>query len=386
MAKKDKDQPETFEPAADTSYLSKLLVRELNKNSAEKIAWCLATDLDDPTTVRDFVPFGSTLLDYITCNRRGGGIPVGKLTEIVGEEASGKSLLVTHILANTQKKGGIAVLIDTENALNPQFAEQVGLDLKKLVYSQPGSIEEVFETIERTIVLAREKDVKVPITIAWDSVAGTPPKAELEGDYDPNSRIGLAAKAIAKGMRKLTQTLGKDKVTLVFTNQLKVKIGVMFGDPMTTSGGKAIPYHASLRIRLDRSVEQKDEEKNVYGIHTRAKVIKNRLGPPLRKCEFDIYFSNGIDDVGSIREYLHSCGEIEKRAGWMVMQNVPGIEGEFKFRSAEWPTIYKNTAGFREHVAALLDKHLIVSYDSKDIKDVDMDPESLMDAEAVAMG
>lgn len=378
MAKREKDV-EVTQDVQDQLQLTKALIKELNRDSKEKVAWCLATDIDNPTEVKDFIPTGSTLLDYIICNRRNGGIPVGKLTEIVGEEASGKSLLVTHVLANTQKKGGLAIYIDTENAMNPEFAQRVGLDISKLVYLQPGCVEEVFENIEKTIVLARAKDVKKNITIVWDSVAATPPKAEIEGDYDPNSRVGLQAKAIAKGLRKLTQTVGKERVTLVFTNQMKVKIGVMFGDPMGTPGGKAIPYHASIRIRLFRSSELKEEDKTVYAVHTRAKIIKGRLGPPLRTCEFDIHFAKGVDDASSIRDYLHAVGEIEKRAGWMFMKK---DDSEIKFRSPEFAGLLTDE-NFRNHIMSLLDKHLIVSYNAVDIPDQDMDPESLTDVEAV---
>jgi recombination protein RecA len=383
-------------------HLTKTLIRTLNKEGEDKMAWCLATDKDNPTDVKDFISTGSTLLDYIISNRRGGGIAMGKITEVVGEEASGKSLLVTHVLANTQKKGGLAVYIDEENALNPDFAQRVGLDLKKLVYLQCGYVEKVGETIESIIIKAREKDVSRPITIVWDSVAATPPKAELEGDYDPNSRIGLQAKAIAKMMRKLTTTVGREKVTLVFTNQLKVKIGVMFGDPMGTSGGKAIPYHASTRIRLTRSTEEKDATQKdmskgqTYGVNTYAKIIKNRLGPPMRRCEFTILFASGIDDEESWFNYLHSVGEISKQSGFCYMSNVPQtvvvdkegkeevqVAKELKFREKAWKDIVADPAT-REHVFGLLDKHLIVKYDAKEIKDLDIDPESLMDAEAMA--
>jgi recombination protein RecA len=393
--KEDIETEDEAPPGADPLLLSKALIKELNKGGKDKVAWCLATDLDNPTDVKDFIPTGSTVLDYVLSNRRGGGIPVGKLTEIVGEEATGKSLLAMHILANTQRKGGLAVYIDEENALNPDFARRVGLDLNKLVYLQCGSVEKVGETIEKTINLARARDVKRIITIIWDSVAATPPQAELEGDYDPNSRVGLQAKAIAKMMRKLTQLVGKEHVTLVFTNQLKVKIGVMFGDPMGTPGGKAIPYHASCRIRLNRSTELKNdkakdeaERKQVYGVHTRAKIIKNRLGPPLRTCEFDILFSDGISDADSVRDYLHDRGEIEKRMGWMYMKDVPlnGEDGrvvvpEFKFRADEFEGLLEDLE-FKGHVLELLDRHLVVRYDQVPT-DVELDPESAMDAEAV---
>lgn len=404
--------------------ISKALIKALNKDADTKMAWSLAVDGDNPTDVKEFIDTGSTLLNYIICNRRNGGVPVGKISEIVGEEATGKSLVVTHILANTQKKGGLAVYIDEENALNPEFAQRVGLDLNRLVYLQCGSVEAVGENIEKVINLARAKDVKRVITVVWDSIASTPPKAELEGDWDPNSRVGLQAKAIAKMMRKLTQTVGRERVTLVFTNQMKTKIGVMFGDPMGTPGGKAVPYHASVRVRLFRSTELKaqeaaiidedDEEDDepkgkkkekkekkrdvvVYGIHTRAKVIKGRLGPPLRQCEFDILFANGIDDITSIRDYLHHKGEIKKKNGFMHMYRVPMVDktddsgkqtvtvhDEIKFRQREFNEYYQADTAFFEHCQGLLDKHLIVRYDAKSIPDQEIDPESLTDAEAVA--
>lgn len=400
MAKKGKEEEQEKEASANVLQLTKSIIKDLNKEGSDKMAWCLATDKDNPTDVKTWISTGSTLLDYLICNKRGGGVPGGKITEIVGEEATGKSLLATQILANAQKMGGLAVYIDEENALNPEFAQRVGLDLGKLVYVQCGCVEAVGETIEKIIVKAREKDVSRIICIVWDSIASTPPKAELEGDYDPNSRIGVQAKAIAKMMRKLTTTVGREKVTLVFTNQLKTKIGVMFGDPMGTPGGKAVPYHASVRIRLNRSLEVKDGTQKdaaigqTYGIKTYAKVIKNRMGPPLRKCEFEILFASGVDDENSWCNYLHSAGEIEKRNGFMIMRDVPqtvvGKDGtekvevtpELKFREKAWGDVVSDKAT-REHVFGLLDKHLIVSYEAKEIKDLDLDPESYMDNEAV---
>jgi recombination protein RecA len=365
----------------DILQLSKTLIKELNKDAKEKVAWCLSTEVDNPTDVKDFISTGSTLLNYIITNKRNGGVPAGKLTEICGEEASGKSLLANHILANAQKKGGLAVLIDTENAFNTEFAKRIGLNIEQLVYIQPQTVEEVFENIEKVIALARAKDVKRIIAIVWDSVAGTPCKAEIEGDYDPNSRIGLTAKAIAKGMRKLTQTVGKEKITLVFTNQLKVKIGVMFGDPMQTPGGKAIPYHASVRIRLNRSTELKDDAKATYAIKTNAKVIKGRFGPPLRKCSFNIHFSDGIDDINSWRDYLWEIEEIKKSGGFMHMKSYDGTE--IKFRESAWESLLASDPKMIEHVLNMLEKHLVVNYDARDIQDLDMDSESLMDVEAV---
>ncbi|MHB8407981.1 MAG: P-loop NTPase family protein [Acidiferrobacterales bacterium] len=412
--------------------LTRELIKELNKDNKEgKIAWCLATDKDNPTDVKDFISTGSTLLDYLICNKRGGGIPVGKITEIIGEEATGKSLLVTQILAETQRRGGLAVYIDEENALNPEFAIRVGLNLDKLVYMQCGCVEKVGETIEKVINLARLKDVKNFITIVWDSVAATPPAAELEGDYDPNSRVGLQAKAIAKMMRKLTQTVGRERVTLVFCNQMKTKIGVTFGDPMGTPGGKAIPYHASVRIRvhrngeLDRNEKTEDEKrhvKNVYGILTKAKVVKNRMGPPLRQCTFPLHFSDGINDVESVRDYLtDDLKLLERKMGrynfpcklFQISSEVTdgktgelsydskkpepapelskkekddGKEPQHKLKPDEIEDRWKRDPLFKESIMQILDKNMIVSLDSSALPpDAELDPESYTDNEAVEM-
>lgn len=391
MAKKEKEKVEEGpQPDMSALALAKFLIKDFNKDSKEKVAWCLGTDLDNPTEVKEFISTGSTLLNYIISNRRDGGVPVGKLTEICGEEASGKSLVCAHLIAECQRRGGLAVYIDTENAAHPPFMQQIGVDINKLVYLQPGTVEEVGAAIEKTILMARAKAPDRLILIIWDSVAGTPCQAEIEGSYDPNDRIGVTAKALAKMMRKLTQVWGKERIAMVFTNQLKVKIGVMYGDPMQTPGGKAIPYHASVRVRLNRGGNEQDAKtKEVWGVHTTAKVIKSRLSPPLRKCAFDITFRNGIDDVGSWFSYLHEMGEITKVDGWCYIASFKGKENPkhpergHMFRESQWTEELTGNEELKKHVLDLLDKNLVVRYDQKEIKDLDLDPESLMDAEAV---
>jgi len=362
--------------------ITKLLIKEMNKGHDLPIAFSL--NESNPTEVKDFISTGCTTLDYCIANRRNGGIPAGKLTEIVGEEASGKSLLATQILANTQKKGGIAVLFDTENAANPDFMKRVGLDAAKLVYMQPGCIEDCYETIEKIITAARAKDTECPVTIVWDSTAATPPRVELEtSDYDPNSRIGLAAKAHAKGLRMLTKSIGYDKVTLVFCNQLKVKIGVMYGDPMTTPGGKAVPYHASIRIKLVKGKPVEEGEsaklKEHVGVMSKATVFKSRLGPPKRAASFNILFSSGVDDLSSIRDYLwEKRGFIVKAGGWMKM---PGPDGkELKFRENEWASLMKDKTVY-DYVLDKLEKFMVVTYDDEDVPDYDFDENSLLEVE-----
>jgi len=384
MAKKKKEDLTEEEPKKKESpeAITKYLIKQMNKGEDLPIAFNLKGS--NPTDVKDFISTGSTVLDYCAANRRDGGAPCGKLTEIVGEEATGKSLIATQMLACTQRKGGIAVYLDTENAANPDFMKRCGLDVNKLVYMQPGSIEDCYAAIEKCILMSKLKDTSVPITIVWDSTAGTPAQAEVEGTYDANSRMGLAGKAHALGLRKITKMVGFDKVTLVFVNQLKYKIGVMFGDPMFAPGGKAVPFHSSLRIRLTRSKELTTgtgKLKETYGVHTIAKVIKSRLGPPMRRCEFDILFSSGVDDVNSIRDYLWEVkGVIKKQGGWMIMDY---LGEEKKFRALDWTKMMKDK-DFSTYVHDLLEEVMIIRYDDEDIAEQEVDPDSYLEMEAVA--
>lgn len=432
MAKKvkeDKKEQADLTIEMDSSKLSKELIRELNKGDGPKIAWNLVTDSDNPTDVKEWISTGSTLLDFCISNRIDGGIPVGKLTEINGEEASGKSLVIAHLIAETQKRGGIAILLDTENAVNPDFLNRIGVDVSKLVYVQPGTIEEVGETIEKLVIMTRAKAPGKLILIAWDSVAGTPPQAEIEGNYDPNERVGLTGKALAKMMRKLTQVWGRERIAMVFTNQLRAKFGVTYGDPMATTGGKAIPYHSSVRVRMTRSIEMKNEplkkgevaepgerKDETWGIHTHAKVIKNRLGPPLRKCEFDIAFSHGIDNESSWFDFLNLHQVITKADGMAyassfkglpvppcpdlknsghVAKGCPACEAEpivklnpkhedwgHMFRAKQWVTQLAVIPGLRAWALAEIAKLMIVKYDQP-VTGQELDEESLMDNEEV---
>lgn len=398
MVKKDKDS-EKVEGAktVDSAKLSKLLIEEFNKNADKtgKVAWNLAYDDDNPTDVKEFISTGSTLLDYIIANRRDGGVPVGKLTEISGEESSGKSLLVAHLIAEVQRRGGIAIYIDTENAANPDFLTRVGVNIKEMVYLQPETVEDVGEAIEKAIVMARTRAPDKLVLVAWDGIAGTPSKDELEGGFNISMDTQLAkARLLSKQTRMITQMVGKQRIALVYTNQLKVKIGVMYGDPMTTPGGKGVPYHASVRIRLEAGQKHKEDKgEDPFGVHTRAKVVKNRLGPPFRKAEFDIMFASGIQDEPSWLERLHGCGEVMKQGGWCYLTSFPsgkiqekgvhaGKDLGIAFQEGGWIKLLNERQDVKKHVLDLLEKHMVVRYDEKP-KDMDLNPESLMDVETV---
>ncbi len=407
MAKRDGSSEQAPRDAVESQKLMKDLVKEFNKDADKlgKMAWCLGTDDDNPTDVKEFISTGSTLLDYAIANRRDGGLPVGKLTEITGEEASGKSLICAHLAAECQKKGGIAIYIDTENAANPDFLRRIGVNINELVYLQPATVEEVGEVIMKTIAMVRTKAPNKLIVVIWDGIAATPTKKELEGDFELSMDVQLEkAKVLSKMMRMITDSIGKERVCLVFTNQLKVKIGVMYGDPMTTPGGKAVPYHASVRLRCfagkkkkadkGKEVESGDDGAGeIYGVHTTAKVVKNRLGPPFRKVEFDILFASGIDNYNSWFGRLHECGEIMKKEGWCYLSSFPSGKVETKgafegkdiglcFREKEFAGLLKEDKKLLDHVLNLLEKHMIVKYNELP-KDAVVDPESLMEVEEV---
>ena len=285
--------------------LAGVLADSLNKKFKDyKVAYFLDGTDNTPTDVKEFVSTGSTMLDLAISNRPNGGIAVGRITELNGLESSGKSLIGAHLLAETQKKGGVAVYIDTETAVSEDFLGVIGVDINKMLYLHLETVEDIFEAIEEIVTKVRESDKDRLVTILVDSLAAATTKVELNADYDKDGWATSKAIVISKAMRKITQMIGRQRIALVFTNQLRQKLGVMFGDPWTTSGGKALPFHSSTRIRLKNKGQIKDSKKNVIGMTILAQVIKNRLGPPLRKAEFPLYFESGIDDEGSWLQVL----------------------------------------------------------------------------------
>ena len=264
------------------------LIQALNKEHGTRVAYNLSQD-ESPTHVKRWISTGSKLLDYICSNRNDGGLPEGRIVEIFGPPSIGKSHIATQIARTTQQMGGIIVYIDTENATSVENLGMLGVDVsKRFVYVDTHCTEEVLSIAESTIMKAKAMDKDIPVTIVWDSVAASSPKAELLGDYDKES-IGLQARAISKGMRKITGVIANQNVLFVILNQIRTKIGVMYGDPDTTPGGKAIPFHASTRIKLGAGQQIKDGD-DVIGIHVSAKTIKNKVAPPFRKINFEIHF------------------------------------------------------------------------------------------------
>lgn len=377
MVKKMSEVPEAAPKLLDQKQAARTLRDTLNKSSGKDgdlVAWDLTKD-DSPTHIKDWISTGSTLLDYAISNRRDGGVPAGKIVEIQGEESSGKSLLCAHLIANVQRRGGIAVYMDTENAANPDFMRRIGVDLERMIYVQPVTIERAFEILEGVVMTIRAKAPNQPLLIVWDSVGNTPPQAEVEGDYDPNSRMGLGAKAMAKGLRKITDLIGKEQVTMVFTQPLTYRMDAgLYGDPLGTKYGKALPYHSSIRLRVTSSTKLKDKDNEIYGLVTNGRIIKSRLGTSHRTCKFEIHFDHGIDDEASWFLVLHEAGMIEKDNGWCYIEQVPsgrvwdkgvnaGKDRGVQFREAEFGNLARNDPKVRTWALDTLEKLLVKKYD-----------------------
>ncbi len=252
------------------------------------------------------IPTGSLSLDLAL---GGKGIPRGRVTELFGPESSGKTTLALHVIASAQRAGGVAAFIDAEHALDTTWAKRLGVDVNSLLVSQPDTGEQALNITE---MLIRSNSVDV---IVIDSVAALTPAAEIEGDMG-DVHVGLQARLMSQAMRKLTAVIGKSKTALIFINQIRMKIGVMFGNPETTPGGRALKFYSSVRIDIRRITTIKDAG-NAVGNRVRARVVKNKIAPPFRDTEFDIMFDSGISYEGDLIDMGMTCDVVQKSGAWL---------------------------------------------------------------------
>jgi recombination protein RecA len=356
---KKKNQVTQDTPQRDV--LVELLANELNKANKDggKIAYFL-DEQENPAEISDWISTGSSILDLAISNRPHGGLPVGKMVEFNGLEGTGKSLVSAHVVADTQKKGGIAVVIDTENAAAPEFWKSLGVDLSKLLYVQCETVEDIFEKMEQMIGIVRKSNKDRILTIIVDSVAAASTKAELESDHGKDGFATGKSIIISKAMRKITTMIGRQKVLTVFTNQLRQNLNAMaFGDKYVVSGGKSLAYHCSVRVRLNNTGKLKKGEE-VIGNECKAVVVKNRMGPPQRQASFDIYFDSGIADYGSWIKVLKENNLVKQGGAYYTYKKDDG--SEWKFQSKDFVETMKTDKALSEEVYLKICDAVVMKY------------------------
>ena len=308
MAKKTDAKTPTQKPTADEGKLKALglamdqITKQFGDGSIMRLGEAKKVDVE-------LLPSGSLSLDIAL----GGGYPKGRIIEIYGPESSGKTTLTLHAIAEMQKQGGTAAFIDAEHALDPAYAKKLGVDTDNLLVSQPDNGEQALEICE-TLVRSNAVDL-----IVVDSVAALVPQAEIDGDMG-DSHMGLQARLMSQALRKLTGIINKSKATVIFINQIRMKIGVMFGNPETTTGGNALKFYASVRADI-RRIGQIKEGDNVIGNRTRVKIVKNKIAPPFRVAEFDIMYNEGISKTGDVLDLAVQYGVVGKAGAWFDYNN-----------------------------------------------------------------
>ena len=342
MAKKTESKTMAEKPTADEGKLKALglamdqITKQFGDGSIMKLGEAKKVDVE-------LLPSGALSLDIAL----GGGYPKGRIIEIYGPESSGKTTLTLHAIAEMQKQGGTAAFIDAEHALDPAYAKRLGVDTDNLLVSQPDNGEQALEIVE-TLVSSNAVDL-----IVVDSVAALVPQAEIDGDMG-DSHMGLQARLMSQALRKLTGIINKSKATVVFINQIRMKIGVMFGNPETTTGGNALKFYASVRMDIRRTGQIKEGEE-IIGNRTKVKVVKNKIAAPFRTAEFDIMYNEGISKTGDVLDLAVNHGVVGKAGAWFDYNDAKigqGREATKKYLKENPDVLAEIDSKVREKVAA----------------------------------
>ena len=357
----DKEVAPVSDKKAALETVMQRIERECGKGSIMRLGENAAMNVSAVST-------GSLSLDFALGI---GGIPRGRITEIYGPESSGKTTIALHVIAEVQKQGGEAAFIDAEHALDPVYAKKLGVDINNLLVSQPDCGEQALEIAE-TLVNSGAIDI-----IVIDSVAALGPRQEIEGDMGA-SHVGVQARLMSQAMRKLSGAIAKSNCIVIFTNQLREKVGVMYGNPEVTTGGKALKFYASVRIDV-RKVDQLKNGSEVYGSHTRCKVVKNKVAPPFKTAEFDILYGSGISKSSEIIDMAIQLEIIEKSGAWFYFEGDrlgQGKDNVRKFIESDKEFMDKLEALVREKVqSGAMDEEIIATDDDDEFEIKDFDDE-----------
>lgn len=359
------------------------LMKLVNKKAGRNVAHDLTGE--NPTAVKEWIPTGSRWLDSIICKGQLAGVPVGKVTEIAGLEATGKSYMAAQIAANAQKTGKVIVYFDSESAIDPAFLEQAGCDLERLMYIQASSVEFVLETVEELLGATDEQ-----LVFIWDSLALTPSISDVEGDFNPQSSMAVKARILAKGMSKLVIPIADSQATLIVLNQLKTNIPqgpmarqIAMTTPYITPGGKAMHYSYSLRIwltgRKAKSAYIEDEKGFRIGSEVKVKLEKSRFGTQGRSCAFRILWGNevGIRDEESWFDAIKGSDSLSSAGAWYTLKTEDGYEK--KFQPSKWTDIISSDKEFKSRVIQIMDEEIVRKFDKRqgDAKNFYEDPSDL---------
>jgi len=398
MAKKKIETTSEESGVVDTKLKSKAEIQDslsfsiadsLNKlfsKDYEKVAYYLDGSEEVPSDLNDWVSVGSDIADIAISNRPNGGLPSGRIVEIAGWESGGKSLLCAHIMADTQRKGGLPVYIETENSVDKTFFTSIGIDLnpKKFLYVPLSLTEEIFGAIENIVTKARESKNKRLLTIVVDSISAASTEVEMESGFGKDGFATAKALIMSKGMRKIKQLIAKENILLIFTSQLRDKVGVTFGEKsVSSSGGHALKFYSSIRLKVAAIGQLKVGEDNV-GVATEVTVVKNKIGPPKRKVKFDIYYNSGIDNLGSWLNVMKER-KIANTSGanytWVDKETAE----ELTFTKKTFKSLLKERPEIKKSIYKDICDSMIMEYKRNDSAEADDIQEPLYDSDTVSI-